>query len=116
MKAHGLTISSTQRGAVTVVALGGYLDGHTTSELDRALKGHLQAGHRRLVLDLSRLDYIASAGVGMFISTHHQLRGNGSFQLAGPTANVSEIFTILGLASVLGVHATLDDAIRAAGA
>ena len=111
----GLTISEQDALPVQVLSLSGYLDGHTVVELERRLDGLLSAGKNRLVLELSGLAYIASAGVGAFINCQHQVkRAQGNLQLVNPTPSVREIFAILGLESLFVIHDTTDAGIAAA--
>lgn len=116
MKA-GLTITEETQGTVLIVHLAGYLDGHTCADLDRRVTALLKAGTKRLVIELSGLGYIASAGVGIFINTQHQLeKAGGNLQLVSPSPSVREIFAILGLESLFVIHDTLGQGVSAAGA
>jgi len=111
----GLTISGDAVGAVQVLKLVGYLDGHTFVELEKRIDALVRAGHARLVVELSGLNYIASAGVGVFINGQHRVRNSGgNLQLVNPTASVREIFSILGLESLFVIHDTLDAGVAAA--
>jgi anti-sigma B factor antagonist len=111
----GLTISEREAPPVQVLTLTGYLDGHTFVELERRLEGLVAAGRTRLVIELSGLDYIASAGVGSFINCQHQVkRAGGNLQLVNPSASVREVFAILGLESLFVIHQTVEAGIAAA--
>ena len=114
MQKSGLAITTSQVGVVVAVKLVGYLDAHTIQDLERFLDQLLKSGHKRVAMDLSGLTYIASAGVGLFINFNHRLKGDGSMQLVNPSANVKEIFTILGLDSIFTLHGTMDAGIAAA--
>mgnify|MGYP001606061326 CR=1 FL=1 len=115
MKA-GLTVTEQIHGAVLIVHLAGYLDGHTCAEMDRRATA-LLARHQRLVLELSGLGYIASAGVGIFINLQHRAqKAGGNLQLVNPSPGVREIFAILGLESLFVIHATLAEGVAAAAA
>ncbi len=111
----GLTISDSLNHEVQVLKLSGYLDGHTFIELERAIECSLKSGINRLVLDLANLTYIASAGVGVFISGQNQARKlGGSLQLVNPAPSVREVFGILGLEAIFTIHETVDQGIKAA--
>ena len=98
-----------------VLTLDGYLDGHTFVDLERRLEGLVKAGRTRLVIELSGLNYIASAGVGSFINCQHQMKSaGGTLQLVNPSSSVREVFAILGLESLFIIHQTLDAGIAAA--
>lgn len=111
----GLSLTTKSAGNVHIIMVSGFLDGHTAAELERKLGDTIKAGQVRLVLDLSGLTYIASAGVGILISLQHQAqKSGGGLQIVNPTPNVREIFSILGLTSILSVHETLEAGVKAA--
>ena len=112
---NGLTISEGAVDGVHVLKLTGFLDGHTFVDLERKLEGLLKGGRVRLVMDLSGLTYIASAGVGVFINFHSQAeRQKGSLQLANAGAHIQEIFDILGLDAIFVIHPNVPSAVVAA--
>jgi anti-sigma B factor antagonist len=111
----GLNISEKRIGTVQVLKLSGYLDGHTFVDLERQLDQDLKGNLLRLVIDLSELTYIASAGVGVFINAQHQARKlGGNLQLVNPSPSVREIFGILGLDSIFTIHPNLEQGIKLA--
>lgn len=111
----GLTITQSRAGNVLVLKLSGYLDGHTFVDLEKTLDATIKSGSHRIVIDLAELTYIASAGVGAFINSQHQVRSQGgSLQLVNPAPTVREVFGILGLEAIFTIHQTLDQGIKAA--
>jgi anti-anti-sigma factor len=111
----GLTISESRTDDVLVLKLSGYLDGHTFVDLEKALDTAIKGGSHRIVIDLAELTYIASAGVGVFINSQHQVRKHGgSLQLVNPAPTVREVFGILGLEAIFTIHLTVDQGVRAA--
>jgi anti-anti-sigma factor len=111
----GLTITTSRADDVLVLKLSGYLDGHTFVELEKSLDTAIKGGSLRIVIDLIELTYIASAGVGAFINSQHQVRKHGgSLQLVNPAPTVREVFGILGLEAIFTIHQTLDQGIKAA--
>lgn len=117
MMKTGLTIRESAHGAVRVLHLSGYLDGHTFVDFERRVRALLAEGQARLVIDLSALTYIASAGVGVIINGQHQAKQRGgSVQLVNPSPAVREIFGILGLGAIFTIHDSLEAGIAAASA
>ncbi len=111
----GLTIHETANGPVQVVSVEGYLDGHTFGELEQRLEKLIASGRVRLVIELSKLSYIASSGVGVFINYHSQASAKGgNLQLVNPSPSVHEIFELLGLDSLFVIHKSIDQGIAAA--
>lgn len=84
-----------------VVRLTGRLD---AAESDRALRV-LRAIDMPLTLDCSKLDYISSAGIGVFIETYKRLHASGhSFKLVHLLPRVRNIFTYAGLDRILTIE------------
>jgi anti-sigma B factor antagonist len=89
---------------VVVLHLGGYLDAHTFERLEEAIANLFNEGHYKLVVDLERVEYISSAGAGVFIGTLSEAHEHdGDIVLMNPTPNVREVFDLLGLTQVFQV-------------
>jgi anti-anti-sigma factor len=55
--------------------------------------------------DLSRLDYISSAGIGVIVKMHKRLHASGhAVTLVNPTPHVKNVFHYAGLGSVFGLE------------
>lgn len=67
---------------------------------------------RQIVVDLSGLEAVDSAGLGELVVVHMWIRASGcSLKLAGANPRVQELFELTNLLSVFDVHATVDDAL-----
>ena len=67
---------------------------------------------RRIVLELSNLETIDSAGLGELVVVHMWARASGcSIKIAAPKQRVRELFELTHLASVLEIYHTLDEAL-----
>jgi anti-sigma B factor antagonist len=89
---------------VVLVRLAGYLDAHTFERLEETIAELFTGGHYKIVVDLASVEYISSAGAGVFIgalSEAHEHKGN--IVLMNPTANVREVFDLLGLTQIFQV-------------
>lgn len=97
---------------VTVLRLNGYLDAHTYERLDQHIARLFAEKRYKLVVDLSGVDYISSAGAGVFIGalTDSQEQ-KGSVVLLNPTANVREVLEMLGFNQIFKFATSLDDAL-----
>jgi anti-sigma B factor antagonist len=63
-------------GDGTVIA-SGEIDLHTAPKLWEALAPLIEHGHRRVVLDLARVEFIDSSGISVIIRAYKQLAPNG---------------------------------------
>ncbi len=84
------------RGDSQRVALAGRLDTHSYDELDRQLAPLLASSIRSLVLDLSGLEYISSAGVRSVFKARKALSARGGKVLvANPQPQIAKVFDIV---------------------
>lgn len=87
-----------KRSALTV-RLTGELD-HSAATRARAELDALivETGARRLVFDLSELDFMDSSGIGLIIGRYKRMaRRGGSVAVVGTNARVDKIFEMAGL-------------------
>ncbi len=95
---NGLKINVDERGGIVFIELGGYLDAHTYEKFEEVLEEKFAEGRFRYVMDLSRLEYISSAGAGVFIGAAGTCQDHmGKVVLVRPTPEVQEIFELLGV-------------------
>ncbi|HYG74618.1 MAG TPA: STAS domain-containing protein [Planctomycetota bacterium] len=90
-------------GAV-VVRPKGNIDAHTYSALETALNAHLSKGIYDLVVDMTDVDYLASAGIGVLLSAQsisHEHRGN--VVLMNIRSSVASVLELLGIDEVFQV-------------
>jgi len=87
---------------LTVVRVDGVIDTLTATQLEEVLDKLLRRGRYQVVLDLAGVDYISSAGWGIFISRIKEIRDNGGdIKLANMVANVLEIYELLEFDNIL---------------
>lgn len=113
---EGIQVSTEVAGSenqISVIKVGGYIDTTTSSEVERALNSILKQGHYKIVIDLGNVDYISSAGWGIFISEIKSIRENaGDLKLVRMIPDVYEIFELLEFHHILDVYDTTQEAIR----
>lgn len=113
---EGIQVSAEVAGSrnqISIIKVGGYIDTTTSSELERALDSLLKQGRFFIVVDLGNVDYISSAGWGIFISEIKSIRENGGdLKLVRMVPDVYEIFELLEFHHILDVYDTVDEAIN----
>ena len=101
---------------VRVLALRGELDAHTAPDFEAALQACLDDGDHRLVADGSALDYVSSAGLGVFMAFVEPARdGGGDLKIAALPEHVFDVFDLLGFPTVFDMHETVEAAVGAFG-
>ncbi len=98
---------------VSVLSVQGYVDTTTSAELEESLKRLLKKGRFNIVIDLGGVNYISSAGWGIFISEIKSIRENGGdLRLAGMIGDVFEVFELLEFQTILQSFDTVEEAIK----
>lgn len=98
----------------TVLEIGGEIDVYTAPRLRARLVELADAGQNRIVIDLARVEFLDSTGLGVLVGAHRRLRsGEGSLGLVCPYERLLKIFRITGLDSVFAIHSSVDDAVAA---
>lgn len=96
---------------VSVIKVSGYLDTTTARDLETALNGLLDKDRYKIVLDLSGVTYISSAGWGIFIGEIKEIRNHGGdLKLAEMVGDVFEVFQLLEFQSILEAYPTIQEA------
>lgn len=97
-------------GEKTMITLRGFLDAHTFEQLDTAIQELFAQGKYRLVVDLKDVEYISSAGAGVFIGSLAIAQENGgNIIITQPTQNVQEVFDLLGLSQIFTIFQTSEE-------
>jgi anti-sigma B factor antagonist len=103
-----------QIGDVTVVELSGRLHlGNSLSYAENAINRMIDGGTRKMVIDLTALEYMDSSGLGMLIFCGgHMEQSGGQLRIAGASGAVSRIFGTANANRVLKFDADLASACR----
>jgi anti-sigma B factor antagonist len=113
---EGIQLSVEQTGvrnSISVIKVGGYIDTTTSSELEHALSSLLKQGQYRIIIDLGNVDYVSSAGWGIFISEIKGIREKGGdLKLVRMIPEVYEVFELLEFHYILKAFDTIDAAIK----
>ena len=101
-------------GGVTVIRAAGDLTAATCKPLEDAVRAELAAGSKRIVVDLSAVRYVASAGLRVFMIAAKNIGADGRFILSGANTSVRQVLDLTGLSGLIAVHPDVEDALRAA--
>jgi len=97
---------------VVVIKLSGLVDSANSHLLENRLGELIDQGHVRLVFDLSDIDYISSAGWGIFVSEMKGIREkDGDLKLSGMAPDVRDVFELLEFDSLLTPYNDVSEAI-----
>ena len=90
----------------TVLVLSGALDARTAPELEAACRARVEAGARRLAVDLAAVSYLSSAGLRALLLVLKLIgKQGGEITLVGPTGVAREVLEVAGFLQLFKVVA-----------
>lgn len=90
----------------------GEVDASSSIHLDKAVREAFDDGNQQILIDCTNLNYISSAGLGVFMSYIEEINQNSiNFVLFGLTEKVLKVFGILGLDQLLKIKEDKEAAI-----
>ncbi|MDX1688775.1 MAG: STAS domain-containing protein [Candidatus Promineifilaceae bacterium] len=93
-----LEITTQEMKRVDLITVSGRVDSSTAPELEEALQERLNDGRHNLVLDLSDVNYLSSAGLRAMVSALRACKKKGGdVRVANPSERVQEVLELAGL-------------------
>ena len=85
--------------------------GHETEVLRQQFKDVVDAGHKRIILNLAGVDYVDSAGLGALVAGSSSIRrAGGDLKLANLTDRIRGLMQITRLSTLFEVYDSLEKA------
>ena len=109
--ATGVGLTESWFGDVAVVSVSGELDMLTTPELVRAIEAAARKEPSALVVDLSAVQFLASAGMSTLITAHEDVTPRARFAVVADGPATSRPLRLVGIDQIFTVYRTLDDAL-----
>ncbi|QSB14312.1 STAS domain-containing protein [Natronosporangium hydrolyticum] len=106
-----LSLSSREFAGYTVVEARGEVDVYTASVLRQRLIEVIEGGSHRVVVDLRRVDFLDSTGLGVLVGALKRLRmAGGELGLVCDNEKLLKVFRITALDRVFALHETVEAA------
>lgn len=107
-----MTSKSEQIGDALIIRVEGKLNSSNAAELEAEILGRLSEGTYQLVLDLSEMSYISSAGLRVVLVAAKRLKQvAGELLLCGLQPAVRAVFEMSGFLAILNVVDTCEQAL-----
>lgn len=81
----------------------GRLDTATSTEFEKTL-GELLDGVSDLVLDMTKVEYVSSAGLRVILKVQKVMFNQGKMKLIGVNESIMEVFEITGFSNILKIE------------
>lgn len=110
-KNDGFKVTRRDDGGITIVYPQGFLDAHTAPEFESELQRAIDNGRVQIVVNCKDLDYISSAGLGVFMGCIEQVRDlGGDIKISNLAPKVYHVFELLGFHQLYDLLETEEDA------
>lgn len=102
-----------QDGVVVLEPKGKIMGGPDATLLNDKLHEYIEASQKNIVIDLAKVDWMNSTGLGILISSYTTLRNNGGqLKLANVTDKIRSLLTITKLVTVFEAFDDVDSAVK----
>ncbi|MDP2849397.1 MAG: STAS domain-containing protein [Humidesulfovibrio sp.] len=107
-----MQFTQNKEGVFLVLEVEGRMDAATSSQFEAHCLGCLEAGDKRLVVDLSKLEYISSAGLRSILSAAKKLKGaGGDMAFCAMGGIVAEVFAVSGFSKLFPTFPSRQEAL-----
>ncbi len=106
-----LRLRSRKAESATVVEVGGEVELHSAGQLRDELVRAGASDNPCVVVDLSRVTFIDSTGLGVLVGAFKSVRERGALSLVCPQRSVRRVLEITGLTQVFPIFDTLEEAV-----
>ena len=111
-----MTVTIATDGAVRIASVSGELDASTAPAVQQQLLPLASPG-ARVVLDMTEVPYMSSAGLRLLLSIYRQITAaGGSIALAGVVDEIKDTMAVTGFLKFFVVHDTVADAVESLAA
>ena len=110
---ENFTVNRVDKEKITVLYIGGFLDAHTAPELEKAIQQIIDSERFKIVVNFGELNYISSAGLGVFMGFIEQIRNNdGDIKMSNMSPKIFRVFDLLGFPTLYDIVDSEEKAIE----
>lgn len=109
------TVEERRVGDVAVLAVIGTLDVLTAPELEARIKATAPTSPTAVIVDLGGVDFLGSSGMGVLVTAQADLAPT-RFVLVADGSATSRPLKLIGIADIIDIFPTLDEALTALSA
>jgi len=107
-----MKLSFEDHGSTRVISVGEpRIDAAIAIKFKDEMRGFVEEGASRLILDLSSVEFLDSSGLGAIVSIFKASSEGQTLELAGLTETVDRVFRLTRMDQVFTIHASVDDAL-----
>lgn len=103
--------TQTRPKILSVQVMEDRIDAATAIQFKERMRDITKTGDQRVVLDLSRVQFLDSSGLGAIVAVKKLLGPDRVLELSGLTATVEKVFRLTRMDSIFTIHPTLEVAV-----
>jgi anti-sigma B factor antagonist len=108
-----MKIQKERKVDIEIIDISGILDAHTAIELEESINETIQQGIYKIIISLRNLEYISSAGLGVFMAFIEEIRNkNGDIKFSEMDKKILSIFELLGFNLIFDILSNTEEAIE----
>lgn len=97
---------------IAIITARGFIDTTTAPELEKKLEEQLALNKYKIIVNLENIDYVSSAGWGVFVSEIREIReNNGDLVLVNMSPDVYDVYELMEFSSILRSYDSIEEAI-----
>ncbi len=106
-------VSTLENGIGLIEPKGNLIGGDETVEIRQGVAGFVDRNYQKLIIDLSKVNYMNSTAIGILVSAHTTYSRKGwQIKLCGLNENINNVFVITKLTLVFDVCESREEAVR----
>jgi anti-anti-sigma factor len=102
-----------EKGDVVVIRVNGRLDAASSPQLEKKVNSIIETGHFKLLLNMSGVDYLSSAGMRLMLSVSKKLKHlEGKVVACNLSEDVMEVIKMAGFHQVLELYSSEEEGLN----
>jgi anti-sigma B factor antagonist len=104
-------VSENWVGQTVVLSVSGAVDMLSAPQLTGAIHAALPKKPSGFIVDLSKVEFLASAGMSVLVTAHEEITPSARFAVVADGPATSRPIKLVGIADIIDLYATLDAAL-----
>ncbi len=98
---------------ILVIDITGEIDLYNAPEIKKQIRGQMDAGRRNIIINLDRVSYIDSSGIGVLISSLSQIKKTGGgLKIINVYGAVRKVFELTKLTGFFDIFDSEEEAVK----
>jgi len=110
---ENFAVDRNDKAELSTLHVSGFLDAHTAPHLEEAIQKLVDEGRFKIVVNFETLNYISSAGLGVFMGFIEEIRKfGGDIKMCGMSPKIYRVFDLLGFPTIYEIVKEENEAIQ----